>query len=103
MRKSIDAAIAERRLLEVGLALIDKPTVIEDLANDANRARLAIDAAQETRAALELRLKDIKAERLIALDQNRKRWMDDDDTQRVPDELSDWCRSWVVTLTRRST
>lgn len=44
MRKSINAAIAERRLLEVGLALIDKPTVIEDLANDANRARLAIDA-----------------------------------------------------------
>ena len=88
-RTSINAAYAESYILELGLQMIDQPELIQELADDAVRARLALDANAPTREAIERQLAKIDQERKTALEQNRKRFLSDKELTEVMADITE--------------
>jgi len=86
-RTSVSAVQVERYMLDLGLRMLDSPEVIQEMADDATRTRLALESTQDTREELEKRLAALEGERRETLEQNRKGWLTGDETEKVLDDI----------------
>lgn len=87
-RTSVGAALVERYILALGLRMIDSPEVIQEMADDATRTRLALESTQDSREEIEARLVALDKERGSTLEQNRKGWLSDAETTSVMEDLA---------------
>ena len=79
--RSVPADIAESYILKLGLDLLDEPEKVAELADQATRTKLALAGNGKTQAQVERKLTGLDAERKQALEQNRKGWLSDDETE----------------------
>ena len=87
-RTSIPAVVAESYILKLGLALMEEPDRIAEMADDATRTKLAVLENRDTRADIERRIAGLDAERKRTLEQNRKGWITDDETENVLTDIA---------------
>lgn len=87
-RTSIPAVVAEGYILKLGLQLMEEPDRIADMADEATRTKLAVLENRDTRADIERRIAGLDAERKRTLEQNRKGWIDEDETEGILTEIA---------------
>lgn len=68
-------------MLAHGLKMIDDEGVLVEMADDATRVRIAADRSKPTKDAIAEALDRLNSEHARALEQNRKGWYSDSDTE----------------------
>lgn len=86
-RTSVNASRVESYVIELGIRMIETPEVIEEMVDEAARTRLAIEATATTREGIQEKLESLDEERSRALDQNRKGWLTDSETERALNDI----------------